>query len=457
MAQPAVNKAFLNWLKPMLTDNAFLGQRPLAAALLSLAVIAYGALGAVEADAAEKVRYLLLLGSVWIFVVAPKALRRSPAFWLFAAAALVSLLSWALSLLTHPQWAESSPKLDRTANWLAAIAIATALGGHLQRGLLVWGLAAVALLLAPWLSGDGWAEIWRGLNGQRVDFKLHNAEHAGLYFSVLGLGLLALLPRAFRLRRGRGVALLIWIIALAGAITGIVITQTRSMWLGFTAALMLLGWLQGLRLSRHRLWRWISAVLLSLAMVPLLVVFARLDIVETRSAAEESTVQSLLSGRFGDIPFDSAGIRIHSWLEGLDWFAARPLLGWGGRGRNLVISESQWFTPEIKQTYRHLHNSYLDVAVNYGVVGLALLLLMWFWFVRIALQAARRGHLPTDLLHFFLCFMVLWAVVNFFESFVFYTSGIYVFSLIGGLILSCHWRSTLQTGTPHPDLESSRR
>lgn len=434
-------------LRPLAGDNAFLGDRPTVTAVAALALIAYATLGAIVPEVAEHCRHVLLLIALWAFFAGRRELRASPAFWLLVAACAIALLSWGLSLLTHPQWAERSPKLDRLTTLLWGIPIAYAIGGQARRGRWMWIAAAVGLLLAPWISGDGWAEIARGLRGERVDFGLHNAEHTGLYYSVLGLGLLATLPGALRDRRRRLAMALLWSVALVAAAAGIVFAQTRSMWLGLSAALMLMGWLKGFQLTRHRLWRWVCAGGVALAAAPLLAALLHLGAIDGRVSAEGDTIRSILSGQYSAIPFDSTGIRIHTWHASFDWIAERPLLGWGGKGRNLVIAESENLPESVKAAFRHLHNSYLDITANYGLAGLALLLTLWGWLIFIALRATRRGTLPPEMLHFILCFMVLWAIVNAFESFIFYSSGIYIFSLIGGYILSCHWQ-TLPVADP---------
>jgi O-antigen ligase len=430
-------------VKPLFSDNAFVDLRPVAAMTLTLALLMYAALGAVGPELAEKLRYGLVIFAIWAFFAGPRELRSSPVFLLLGLACLVALLSWAHSLWSHPDLAEGSPKINRLTNWLAAIPIAYALGGQSQRSDWMWVAAAVALLLAPWISGEGWDELRRGLSGVRVDFALHNAGHTGLYYAVLVLGLLATLPRALRPGRWRPLLIALWSVTLAGAIAAVLFSQTRSMWLGLSAAVLLLGWLQGFRLVRHRVWRWAAAGAIALALVLILLAFLRLDIVSKRISSEESTISSVLAGRVTEIALGSVGIRIHSWRESLDWIAAEPLLGWGGQGRSQVIVQSDTLPQPVKDITRHLHNSYLDVAVNYGLAGLLLMLSLWGWLIAAALSAARSGHMPIEMLHFFLSFMVLWAIANAFESFVFYTSGTYVFGLVSGYVLSCIWRSRL--------------
>ena len=449
-------KPFFEKLRQAGSGNLFLGGRPLPVVIATVALLAYAGCGAVMSDTTDTVRHVLLLVALWGFSAGPRALRNSAAFWLLALACAIPLASWALSLLTHPQWAENSPKVHRLTNLLGGIPVAYALGTQTWRSRWMWLIAGAALLLAPWLSGGGWAEIARGLQGQRIDFALHNAEHAGLYYATLGLGLLAALPWILKMNERRWLVLLLWLVAISAALVGILLVQTRSMWLGLFAALLLMGGLKGFQLIRHTTYRWLSAAALALATVPLFVLFLNLNIVERRVTDEAGTIESLLSGNRAAIPFDSTGVRVHSWLASLDWIAQRPLLGWGGRGRSLVIAQSAQFPEAIKPRYRHLHNSYLDVTTNYGLAGLALLLALWGWLIRIARQATRSGDLSPEMLHFFLCFMLLWAIVNSFESFVFFSSGVYVFSLISGYILSRHWRATLRAAAAGTTVEQAR-
>src|SRR5690554_1485819 len=76
--------------------------------------------------------------------------------------------------------------------------------------------------------------------------------------------------------------------------------------------------------------------------------------------------QSLIDSRFSN--FSSGSGRVDLWRNGIDLFLMRPLMGWGAfsfRELNLIYSDDQ----------RYAHNTYLEVLVETGLIGLSVFLL----------------------------------------------------------------------------------
>ncbi|WP_377517071.1 O-antigen ligase family protein [Microbulbifer taiwanensis] len=330
------------------------------------------------------------------------------------------------------------PKMHRLGHWFAFAAIACWLGGSTRNTLMLWLLALVSLLLAPWVVGGGFAEWALGADGQRIDFGLHNAQHTAMLFGTALIGLLVLAPRLIRTAKGFSspavaVAGLLWLAAVAICMLAVLYSQTRAVWLGLlVAALFLCG--VGLRAAFLKYgsnsWpRLLAATALCIALLGAL--GARFgDIVAERLGYESDTINLVLAGNIEAAPYTSTGIRVHSWMEALSWIQERPLLGWGGKGRSLVIEHSESMPRHLKDTIGHLHNSYLDLQVNNGLLGSLLFLALLIWLLRAAVRTWRRGELPGDLLLFFLCFILYWLVTNCFESYLFFASGSYVFGLV---------------------------
>ena len=372
---------------------------------------------------------------------------------LLLAAALVALLSWGLSRLHHPQWAESSPKVHRLTHWFVFLAVARLLAGRVRAVLLAWGAGLAGLLAAPWFTGQGWRDWFLGWQGERVDFGLHNAQHATLLFATALLGLVTLAgrclaPGPWRLLRG-----VLWALATLACAVAVVITQTRGVWLGLLVAALLLLTAGG-RALRHRLppgprRSWLTGALLG-AVLAVVLAAAFSPIVEQRLADEHRAITRMAEGQVDGVTGSIAG-RVLSWRAALPWIAERPLLGWGGNGRSLVLEHSPGLPDWIEQRgFRHLHNGYLDTQVNYGLAGLAVLAALLVWLTRGALRAWRQGQLPADFLLFYLAFLVFWLVVNLFESFLYFSSGDWVFALVAGGVATFMpwWRAVATSDTP---------
>ncbi|MBS3951335.1 MAG: O-antigen ligase family protein [Methylomicrobium sp.] len=414
--------------------NRFDSGRSWLAFLGALTVLLYAFLGISAPGFAGKLIYVLMLSSVVFFFTAPVEVRRSTVFVLLLISVCVPLASWALSLLTHPELAEKSPKVNRVVNWLLPITVAFALGGSTRNTLLAWAAALLGLLVATWLGG-GFTEVLRGLEGYRVDFGLHNAQHTAMYFGVALLGLLNFLPRLIARQSSRWFIFPVWLALVVFIATCVIIAQTRAVWLGLSVSLLVMAVMFAQSLRHYR------GLMLGLliATASLLFLIGQSELVERRVESEVKTFTSVFQGSLEQIPFDSSGIRLHSWVEAADWIVQRPIFGWGGNGRGLVIMKATSFPESLRQRFGHLHNSYLDTLVNFGAVGLLLLLGLWAWLTFSTVAAYRRGVLPRDMLQFFVSFMVFWTTINFFESYIYFSSGTFVFALVAGGVLSHIW------------------
>jgi O-antigen ligase len=424
---------------------------------LAAVLLSYALLGVGFSTTAEKISVVLGLTATALFFRGRPALRRSPAFWLLGGALAIALASWGYAHLTDPAWAERSPRVHRVTNWLFPIAVAYALGGRTRNTLVMLG-AALAGLLAGIVKGGGFGTIATGLAGTRVDFGLHNAQHAALYCGVALIGLAALLPRLLGLVQGRPARywplIALWLALVAGLGAGLAVTQTRAAWIGLFCALALLAWLARGQFRRHRGWLIATFVILGAGA---LLSLKQTNLLEQRFIPELETLTAKLSGHSEQMAFDSTGIRLRTWSDALDWVAAKPLLGWGGNGRSLVMEKTPGYPDWLRASTRHLHSAYVDTLVNYGVAGLALLLGLWGWLLAAAHRACRQGLLPPDLLHFFTAFMLYWAIVNGFESYIYFNSGNFVFAIVAGAVLTHIWRSPAGKAPATPQREPRRQ
>ena len=195
----------------------------------------------------------------------------------------------------------------------------------------------------------------------------------------------------------------------------------------------------------------ISLALLAVTVISVLVSSVDFkDLISKRFEAEKSSISLILAGRTDFNANGSVGVRVSSWLEAIEWIKERPLVGWGGKGRNLVVKNTEGLSEHSKKIFRHLHNSYMDVSVNYGLLGLMLMLTLFGFILYAAHFSWKQEVLPTDLLVFVYSFMGFWLVINCFESYMFYSSGIFVFGLVGGGVLTLYWKAVRVCSEPIP-------
>lgn len=331
-------------------------------------------------------------------------------------------------LLAVNYWIDSAAALRyRSLNDLLKLFVFLPLawwaGGSRRGAMALLTVAFLGLLTAVLLDPNLAGSLANFRAGKRVDFDIHNAQHGALLFAVVVLFCLSVIrpwdgavPRRVR---AAGV------LACAFGVFGVVAVQTRAAFLGLAlcAAFAALAWLRGIWRERRipgLQWKGMLAFVL-LAGLAAGIAGPAIEFVLTK---DRPALRVLLSGNLDEVPFSSVGIRVHSWAESLDWIAARPLTGWGLKARSDVIALSDRFPDELKH-YGHLHNGYLELLLAYGVTGLVFVGLLWWVLLRRIRAAADR---PWYRFAFYGSLFFL--VVNGFESFFFYWSGIFAFALL---------------------------
>jgi len=357
-------------------------------------------------------------------------LLRVPALFLLAAL-LVQFSSWWFAPELPAYAIEESPKLDRLARWMLFLFMVFWLVGKPETIKYLWLAAIGGLLLSPWVTGGGHAEILRGLTGERVDFGLRNAQHTAMFFGAAFLSLFALwlsriaqepLPRLAR-------ALMALLLLLTGA--GVMITQTRGVWLGTAIGIVVISLVKMRMLTRRRQWttsRGLPIVLAATALLALAILLAT----QLFGKFEEGrgTFEQLESMDVDALQYDSVGIRVRSWIYGLPWVLERPLTGWGINGSHLISQRSEALTPDLKLIYTHLHSSYLDLAAQYGLPGVLLFLGLLLWLLLQSRRAWQQQHMPDAVFLFIAGFTVYWLIINLFEAYMLYSSGRYLLNLV---------------------------
>jgi O-antigen ligase len=318
------------------------------------------------------------------------------------------------------------------------------LAGRLRNVFWLWGIAVLGLLFAVLGSPVDWSVWQQGISGLRVDFGIRNAQHIAMYFGTLMLGCLCFSQRWLSAGAQRWWRLPLWAGVLGVAVLGIIVTQTRAIFIAIFAALLLalVFWIW---LKRPRCW--VLALLVGMVIVLSFVVGTQVVThVEERYESEVPVVHKIITGDWDNIPYTSVGVRANTWKVAADKIAERPWFGWGSQARSRVISHSDVLPDWVKQQFGHLHNYFLEVQLSYGLAGSLMLLALAIVIGRDCWLTWRARLMPTDVLVFGFCFFVFWVIVNNFESYMSFGTGTFVFNIIlGGLITLC-WRRRYPQG-----------
>ncbi|WP_228716784.1 O-antigen ligase family protein [Billgrantia pellis] len=396
-------------------------------------------------DIGELAGTLMALTGLFAVLRWGRGIRGSGPLWLLLAVVGVQLMSWGAGYLSHPEWVTDNPRLDRLAKWFLFIGLAWWLRGSTRATLLAWSLGLFGLVLAVFLP-EGSLEQWQlGLRGARAEFAIRNAQHDAMLF---GTGLLGLVCFAGRCWRGNGTLMwarrLLWALALTVCVMGIVVTQTRAVWLAVLVVIPLMAglvWWHGRATSRNSKW-----ALVIVALVMLAGAMALHEPVTKRLAGEEHILIQAMEGDWKSIPYSSIGNRLVTWRASIDWIAERPLVGWGEKGRSLVIDYTDWLPERTRNHYGHLHNTVLEVLVSYGLLGLAVVLTLIAWIGLGTWRAWRAGTMPRDMALFGAAFFLFYVIVNQFEAYSNFWTGAYVQNLIAGGLVTHIWRWQWESG-----------
>lgn len=376
-----------------------------------------------------------VLGTLAYFVYGG-VLRRSPSTWLILGAILVPMISWAFMQLDHPEMARDELRLEGVLNKFVFIIPAFLLAGSARNTLVLWSLSALAVLLLPWIQGDGMSEITRALSGRRTGFG-SNPIRMGMIYGTLFIGLVVFFRRLvwrpdFSWWRCLPVSL---ITLYAGAAT--MVTQTRGVYVSLLAVLIVVAVYVIYRLVKRpengRAFRpgyLAGGVLVLLALAGTGYQTNAFQSVIDKTSREMVAVEAVLSGDIESVPRSSIGLRFHFWSEALAWSAERPIVGWGYRASRVLHEQAG---NRFGDRYFHtIHNAYLDVLLSYGTLGLILFSGLVVWLVHGVIKAWRSGVMPTDFAVFSGLFAVFYSVNSLFTSSLFITDSIYLFNVILG-------------------------
>jgi O-antigen ligase len=315
---------------------------------------------------------------------------------------LEGLTDW-LRLLLFIPFAFFSRGDERRLDVLLLLALLGLLGGMLYR--LDWST----------LFQDIDAFLYRrsGYGSPALVFALHS-----------GAGLIGLITVGREVLRSRPDAMgrspLVmggWILAVVLLLTGLSLTSARSGWLALLAGAPVALWVAGARSAgtgaprKVGLWLRVSAGLL----VAVLLLVATQRTIE-RVSEEQETLASIVAGE-EPAAMTSDAIRWYGLRFGVEMWLDCPLFGWGaGASKDLIESSGRAELGYQGGVWlRHLHNGYLEVLVQFGLVGFILTAAFLLAFVRRMHGLCGAGRVSRRYCGFFAGILVLMLVWSLFD------------------------------------------
>jgi len=261
---------------------------------------------------------------------------------------------------------------------------------------------------------------WGGFDAAFFQTRFENYLPANAFGMFAGLGALGLV--AFRRRffgegsRGpwRLVRVVLWGLLLAVLLEGLVLSFSRGSWLAFLAAAALYGFLERQDGAGRRR----AAALLVFGTLGALLVAAQWESIETRLGEEIPILEQVLEGDLAGLQHRSVGIRVLGWRYGFEEWRQHPWFGLGaGTSRHRIAASGR---PELRMYDQywlpHLHNSYLEILYQLGLIGFVLVASVLWVLARGTATARRAGGLPEDLFLFLsgtLVLVLIWALFDY--------------------------------------------
>lgn len=396
------------------------------------------ALGAFAAPAAANVGLALTaLAALGRPRAAVAMLRRHPV-WpaLLVLVAYLSLHSAGFAL-TRGLTSVDVEALQDLAKLALVLPVGLAVAGQPSRARRALLLAGTGLLLCMALN-TRWEDLTQALTDgvTRLGFGLPMIAF-GLYAATALLGLVLLTPafiEALPVPGQRRAALAAMTAAAALLGLGLLLCRSRGAWLAFALVLPVCA---GLLLRR---WRGPRPAFTALGVLLVGGVLLGGESVARRLGDDSAAYQALadmaqgqeVGPAFDALPQDSVGLRLRLFGLGLERWRERPLTGHGPNGGDGVIAGSG---DSVLRSMAHLHNTYLEVLVRFGALGLAALAAVLGGLAVGLRREVRRGLVPADLGLFLagaLALTLIWSAFDFrllTQDFRFYAA------LLGGIAL----------------------
>ncbi|MBR9905751.1 MAG: O-antigen ligase family protein, partial [Gammaproteobacteria bacterium] len=279
---------------------------------------------------------------------------------------------------------DGTREFDRPSRFLLAVPALLLLIAYPPRLAALWGGLALGAI------GAGGLALWQKL--------LLDTSRASGYTNVIQFGNLSMLLGILCLA-GVGWAVLQpqrrrWIVLLClGALMGIIgslLSGSRGGWVGFP--LMLLIFYR----SYGKEWplKWKAATVIAIVIAGTTVFAIPQAGVQGRVLEGVEDISSYVSGETENT---SLGARFEMWKGASYLIADKPLLGWGENGYQegmAALAERGIVSPVILQ-FDHAHNEFFNAFAKRGLIGLAVLLLLYLVPMKLFGEYLRHANLEV--------------------------------------------------------------
>lgn len=347
--------------------------------------------------------------------------------WLVIAMLAVPVLQFCVQYYQDPVLAMKYQGVDKLFRLTFFLAPAFWLAHNLK--LVPWFIAANLISLLFMFGSQSELELFikYGINGYRSHLGSVDAQFAAAYS---GLALLSLVYLITNVQKCHYTIikhiLYIFILLISTVLIFIIITtQTRavffSLFTGLITCLILAA-------KNYNLKRTLSnpfKVIIS----TILVVIALYGTYHTQAMKRLMYETNHIIDYFQDtsenaeIPNNNIGYRLQLWKIGSINIVNTPLIGHGGESRKSIITSTPNISAGISKSLHHFHNSFFEFGVAFGLPGVFLILILFFWLFYISYLDTKLTFSTKLLTIYGLIYTI---GINIFESYLFFWQGGYL-------------------------------
>jgi O-antigen ligase len=299
----------------------------------------------------------------------------------------------------------------------------------------VLGLVVGMLIRVDWGNLAHFLNNREGFQFPAIGF----AYVAGI--ALLGLGFLG----TAAWKRGDAWFRLVWgfvlVVLTLILLQGFIQSYSRGSWLALLVTFFVLipvflsTWGKG----SHSTGKIVMAGALFIALISVVGILNQ-DRIAKRLADESDLFEQILSNNIIPDENSSTALRLNAWAFGLDKTIERPWFGWGPGTTKYLVSQSG--LPERLQAdgkwLPHLHSAYIDMSVQFGLLGLAWASLILWLMGRTAVKNYQAGVMPKRYLLFFFAVFVFALVWSIFDYRTVHRDWRFSWILLAGTLFSFH-------------------
>lgn len=348
--------------------------------------------------------------------------------WLVIAMLAVPVLQFCVQYYQDPVLAMKYQGVDKLFRLTFFLAPAFWLAHNLK--LVPWFIAAnlVGLMILLSMQDDLAHQFNSALAGSRISWGAINPQFAAMYAGIgfiTTLSLYPLLSKNIKNTLYRNTCHAVLLLALITVIFILYATQTRAVIGGLVitliSAVVLL--MAHQHISVKHLIKKPTVIIITFT---ILFGLAGALNQETLSYKLKKDWQGITINNESIIPNKLGGGRGELWKFGVNKTIENPLAGYGGESRKDLITNENTLSKRTKGYLWHFHNSWVEFGVAYGLLGAALLSILFFLVLLKTIKAWNQIRLPSPIALFTILTLVFTCFINLFESYLFFWQGGYL-------------------------------